>query len=275
MVRLGLQLHTEAVLPTAVDPEDLALLNTGSERNPHWLSTIWPVQLGYVLAVAERTKRRPVEVAARLAELGLDLPAGAAPPDVVEFDDLVILSSSVNRAEPWLNVAEPVPLGHVLAAAEQTKRRPAEIAARLAELGLRLVEGMVLPDTVGVDDPAILSRDHDRIAPWLDASVPVPVNHVVRVANRLGRRPAKVAARLVTLGLRVAGEAAQLEKIELEDLRMFSDREDRDQWDRKTPVKLCRVYQGSVLSGRPILEVARRLRDIGFTLADDVIYADE
>ncbi|AXE77593.1 caspase family protein [Streptomyces atratus] len=278
LVQLGLRLREGAVLPAAVEPGDLTLLSAGTDRNgkTQWLSFVRPVPLGHVLAVAERTKRRPAEVAARLGELELRLAEGAVLPEVVEFEDLLILSRRRNRDAPWLDAAHPVPLGHVLAVAERTKRRPAEVAARLGELGLRLAEGAVLPETVGVDDPAILGNQADRTVRWLEETAPVPLSHVLCAAHRLGRRPAEVVARLVALGLRVAAGAPQLEKIELEDLRMFSDREEMNKWlDKRAPVELCQVFQAATLSGRSLPEVARRFREFGFTLADDANYTHD
>ncbi|WP_330280202.1 caspase family protein [Streptomyces sp. NBC_00569] len=276
LVQLGLRLHEAAELPSAVDPGDLTLLNAGIDRTPEWLNFSEPVPLGHVLAVAERTKRRPAEVADRLTELGLRLPEGTVLPEVIEFDDLFILSKEQDRLTPWLDAADPVPLGHVLAVAERTKRRPAEVADRLMDLGLRLTEGTTLPESVEVDDATILSMDVDRAAPWLDKAAPVALSHVLRAAVELGRRPAEVAARIVALGFQVADGPVQLENIKLEDLRMFADRDRRGEYewlDKNAPVGLSRVFQGAVLSGRPLSEVVHRFRDFGFALTDDVIYA--
>lgn len=275
LTQLGMCLREEAMLPQAVEDGDLALLRSGTERLPQWLNLTRPVPLGHVLATADRTKRRPAEVAARLTELGLRLASGAAPPEVVDFDDLVILSDRLDRREPWLDSAVPVPLGHVLAAAERTKRQPAEVASRLEEFGLRLQEGTVLPAAVGVNDTAVLSVDHDRVTPWLDASEPVTVSHVVSAAHRLGRRPAELGARLEALGFRMRDEATRLEEIELEDIRMFRAKKGNYEWESSEPVELWRVCQAAALSGRPLPEVARRLSEIGFTLAGDAIYSEE
>ncbi|MFF5945639.1 hypothetical protein ACFY7X_33810, partial [Streptomyces althioticus] len=177
LVQLGLRLHEGAVVPAAVDPGDLGLLDAdGSTRVREWLTLTEPVPPGHVLAVAERTRCRPAQVVARLAELGLCLLEGVTLPEDIGADDLLILSSRLDRDPPWFDGTEPVPLGHVLAAAERTKRRPADVVARLAEFGLRLAEGTVLPEPVGVDDAAILSEDIDRVAPWLDDAEPVPLS---------------------------------------------------------------------------------------------------
>ncbi|MDV9177328.1 caspase family protein, partial [Streptomyces sp. W16] len=274
LVQLGLRLNEGAASPAALEPRDLILLNAGTEHQRSWLNFARPVPLGHVLAVAEQTELRPAEVAVRLEKLGLHLPEAAVLPETVEFDDLLILSRRHNRNTPWLDVACPVPLGHVVAVATRIKWRPAEVVARLAQFGLRLAEGIVLPETVGPDDPAILSVDLDREQPWLDETTPVLLSHVLRAADRLGRRPAEVAARLMAFGLRVADGPPQLEKIELEDLRMFSDRKGVNEWlDKKAPVELCHVFQSSVSSGSPLPKVARRFRELGFTLTDDVIYS--
>ncbi|MFE8920751.1 wHTH domain-containing protein [Streptomyces rochei] len=271
LVQLGYRLRDEAVLPAVLEPGDISLLKVGGDRHAEWLDFTEPPALGHVLAVAERTKRRPAEVAARLAQLGLSLPKGVEPPAVVGFDDLYILSEGYDRDAPWLDAEVPVALGHVLAVAERINRPPAEVAARLAEFGLRLVEGTVLPETVGADDPALLSVDVDREPPWLDVTAPVQVSHVLSAAHRLGRHPSEVMARLVALGLRMADEAA-LAKFELEDLRMFGGRDDMTEWDKKVTIQLHHVFHGAVRSGRPLADIARRFRELGFDLADDVVY---
>ncbi|GGR79257.1 wHTH domain-containing protein [Streptomyces rubiginosohelvolus] len=277
LVQLGLRLHEEAVLPPTVTPADLTLLTAGTEqRRKEWLNFEKPVPLGHVLAVAEQMKICPAEAAARLVELGLRLFTGVVLPEVIHFNDLVILRDGQSRRKRWLDEANPVPMGHVLAVAERTKLRPAEVASRLMEFGLCLAEGTVLPENAEVDDPAILSVNHDRVAPWLDKSAPIPMSHVLSAADRLGRRPAEVAARLVTLGLQVATDGAlQLGKIELEDLRMFGEHAFVDERSTRTPIQLGQVFESAVLTGRPLPEVAHRLSEIGFTLADDAIYTHD
>ncbi|MEU2358179.1 caspase family protein [Streptomyces misionensis] len=275
LVRLGLRLHEGAVVPEAVDPGDFGLLDAdGSTRAREWMSLTEPVPPGHVLAVAERTRRRPAQVVARLAELGLRLLDGVTLPEDIGADDLLILSSRLDRDPPWFDGTEPVPLGHVLAAAERTKRRPADVVARLAEFGLRLAEGTVLPEPVGVDDAAILSEDIDRVAPWLDDAEPVPLSHVLNAAAQLRRRPAEVASRFEALGLRLADGTDRLAKIEYEDLRMLDDYENGYQWlDEEPSVDLYRVFQTAVLGERSLAEVAHRFRELGLPLAGDAVYA--
>ncbi|SCY86782.1 Histidine kinase-, DNA gyrase B-, and HSP90-like ATPase, partial [Streptomyces sp. 136MFCol5.1] len=58
---------------------------------------------------------------------------------------------SNQRPDQWLNPSNPVPLGHVLQFANRAGRRPEVVVARLAEFGLRLSEGVVLPETINHD----------------------------------------------------------------------------------------------------------------------------
>ncbi|MFF5932854.1 caspase family protein, partial [Streptomyces sp. NPDC012508] len=187
-------------------------------RQDEWVRLGQSVPLGHVLWFADLVGRRPEVVAARLMELGLELPEGVVLPETVDSDDLRILSEEIDGQDPWLDSAFVVPLGHVLRAAHRMVRRPEVVAARLVELGLRLPEGVVLPETVDPDDLRILSEDADEERPWLDSAFVVPLGHVLRAAHRMVRRPEVVAARLVELGLRLPEGVVLPETVDPDDL---------------------------------------------------------
>ncbi|MFE4665489.1 caspase family protein [Streptomyces sp. NPDC056716] len=280
--RLGMRLMEEAEPPATVDPGDLALLTLDERRTRIWLNFTEPVPLGHVLSVAQRNRSRPAQVVDRLAQLGLRLPEGAVCPETVEPADLFLLSVGRTQSPPWLNAAVPVPLDKVLTAAERTGRRPAEVANRLAFLGLRLAEGTVLPETIEPDDPTVVGADSGRRTSWLNERVPVPVIHVLDAAAQLRRRPAEVAARLMALGLPVTDGVLALDRVEFDDLQLFLDQGESfvaqegpyDWLDRMEPVPLLNVFQGAVRTGRTLPEVARRFRELGMTLSNDVVYED-
>ncbi|SCY86800.1 hypothetical protein SAMN02745898_104330, partial [Streptomyces sp. 136MFCol5.1] len=101
----------------------------------------------------------------------------------------------------------PVPLGHVLRAASQTGRRPEVVTARLAEFGLRLSEGVVLPETIDPDD-LLLFRHGSHEHGGLDQEAPVKLWNVFQLATFSGRSLADVAQRLRRLGFTMAGEVS-------------------------------------------------------------------
>ena len=59
---------------------------------------------------------------------------------------------------------------------------------------------MLPVETVDPADLILASRDLDGSFPWLDLAEPVSLVHLVRVAHRLQRDIADVAARLAVLG---------------------------------------------------------------------------
>ncbi|MFF5932853.1 hypothetical protein, partial [Streptomyces sp. NPDC012508] len=219
---------------------------------------------------------RPEVVAARLVELGLRLPEGVVLPETADPDDLLILSRDLDRQGPWLAPGAMVSLGHVLlAAGEMVERDPELVAARLAELGMRLPEGVVLPETVDPDDLLILSESLDREGPWLDSTAVVPLVHVLRAAHQTGRDPEVVAASLVELGLRFA-EGVELPKgVNRDDLALLFRHAPGNaaRWlDRIDPVRLWDVARVARSSGLSLVDVAQRLGRLGITLAPDVVY---
>ncbi|MGW5258746.1 wHTH domain-containing protein [Streptomyces sp. NPDC004012] len=269
---LGLVTPEGVIFPQTVEPDDLGLITVDSATE--WLDITEPVPMGHLLAVADETGRSPYEVAARLEELGYRMPEGVILPAIVERDDLLILSESLSREVPWLVPTQPVPMGHILAAATLTGRLPEEVAARLAELGHKMAEGAALPAKVERDDLLILSRDKDRAAPWLNPDEPVPLAHVLAAAEETGRHPEDVAARLAALGLRLLENIALPETVDPETLLLFRHLPPREcKWmDQETPVKLWDVLQAASLSRRPLIEVAQTLMKLGYPFDATVTY---
>ncbi|MFC9221314.1 hypothetical protein ACFT8W_11100 [Streptomyces hygroscopicus] len=156
--------------------------------------------LGHVVTVARETGRTPEDIVARLAELGADRPSTV--PDSLDADDLRLISENLDGRRPWLkvNTVVGVQLRHILRAALATGRTPADIAARLAELGHWLHENAKLPQVADPEDIRLLETV-DRS--FLDG---VHLEHVLRSASLTGRSPADVAARLTALGYRLPDE---------------------------------------------------------------------
>ncbi|MFD5782762.1 caspase family protein [Streptomyces sp. NPDC126933] len=145
LTRLGYRLSPDAVIPDATKPDDTLLLSANLDREQPWLEPGMPLPLGHVLSAAARTGRSPAEVAAHLAGFGYRLPGNTPLPPVAGRDDWHLLSLNNSTGGPWLRADEPVALRHILRAAAANKRRPAEVAARLTELGY------TLPSTVAFE----------------------------------------------------------------------------------------------------------------------------
>ncbi|MEV0189709.1 caspase family protein [Kitasatospora purpeofusca] len=253
--------------PSTPIPDDMALLIEEEE------GSVGPLRkrgaqasMGHVLWVAHFQERSPRAVADRLAELGHRLPEGIEIPDRALPDDLLILSADLNWREPWLSPEESVPVGHVLRAASRlADRSPRQVADRLTEFGHRLADPSLLPATVNSDDLLLLSSFQSGQPPWLRPDQPLDVWHVLSCSAELGLPPGEVAARLSDLGHRLPdGVTALQDAVALVPEFGRAPSPER-------PVSLVDVLR---LAGRehdPV-DVARRLRAMGFTLAGDVVY---
>ncbi|MFF7637078.1 caspase family protein [Kitasatospora sp. NPDC008050] len=137
LAELGIPVADIARLPLEVRHDDVAMI-TGFRVS----AVDRPVEIVSVLRAANSLGRSPAEVAARFLELGWDAvePAGAL--ECVVPADLELLKSGNHELPMWLRASRPVPLSHILSAAQRTGRTPTEVARRLAELGY------TLPDTV-------------------------------------------------------------------------------------------------------------------------------
>ncbi|MFD9067623.1 caspase family protein [Kitasatospora purpeofusca] len=265
---LGHRVADGVHIPSALDQDDLLLLN-GYEDDEHEyelivLGALAP--MGHVLWCAVELEWSPAAVAERLAMLGHPLPEGAAVPDRVLSDDRLVLSADLDWRGPWLLPDEAVPLGHVLRAASRLDCSPAEVAARLASFGHRLAEGVGLPDAVDSEDLLMLSERRDGQAPWLKPDEPAGIWHVLAAARDLEMSPGEVASRLAVLGHPLppgmtTAHGAESFMLSSDDLWSVPDR----------PLSLADVLRLSGERHAPA-DTARRLQDLGFTLAGDVVY---
>ncbi|MEV7087708.1 hypothetical protein AB0O07_17700 [Streptomyces sp. NPDC093085] len=128
------------------------------------------------------------------------------PPATEDPDSLRIASRNLNARFPWLPTDQRVPYGHVLNAAAQLGWRPADVVARLTELGYADIEppGTRLPEAVAPDDIPLLRDVGARYTPaWLESGGPVGLRQVLETAGVSDRAPAEVARRLSALGYRL------------------------------------------------------------------------
>ncbi|MCM3922521.1 TIR domain-containing protein [Frankia sp. AiPs1] len=172
-----------------------------------------------LLAAAHATGREPRDLARWLVDLGLAARGTEAPGlawnqdlDVaVDSDDLDLLSVDIDAQGPWL-ADGPVPYGHLLAVAGLTGRRPADLAARLRELGFRGTPGMA--DIPGVDavDIVLLARRLTGESPWLPGRHVLPRAHLLHAACVLGCDVAEVRDRYARLGFGVPDELREINR---------------------------------------------------------------
>lgn len=123
--------------PLKVERDDVVLLSRDLDRASPWLAPEHPVQLGHVLGAAEITGRSADYVVTRLADLGYKVPDSTPVPSVPDPDDVTLLEVPSSGKE-WIKADEPVGLAHIVRVAAATRKLPAEVAARLSELGYTL-----------------------------------------------------------------------------------------------------------------------------------------
>ncbi|MDX8140755.1 hypothetical protein SK854_01435 [Lentzea sp. BCCO 10_0061] len=223
LAELGYECPPLEWLPDDVDSDDLELVSTTQsitrgERIRHWLRTGQEVCLPHVVIVAAKRAMTPSSVASRLARFGFRTPA-VDPSLTVRLEDLVLLSVNLDGEAPWLSSDHAalarsdmtVPLGHVLAASAKLGRPPAEVAARLSQVGLRS-ETTALPAKVARQDAELMAlvfpKDMMNLPRlwefgWLGLDWPANTRHTLFKSRTSGLAPAEVTSRLAALGFQV------------------------------------------------------------------------
>ena len=252
-------------------PSDALLLSIDVDGAAPWLDPVELVPLVHLVRAARRIGRSATEVAARLEALGYNLSIGAEQVGS-DPDDLVMTSRDVDGARPWLDPAEPVRLVHLLRTIHRTGRSAAEIVARLRALGFTVdLDIDALPmEEFGPRDIVLASRDLDGAGPWLDPAEPVPLVHLLRAAHKINLSAAETAERLALLGHHFAA-GWQAVRVEADDLVLLArDLDSSAPWlDRDEAVSPIHLLRAAERTGRPVTEVAERLRSVGFEVPGD------
>ncbi|MEU7912168.1 wHTH domain-containing protein, partial [Microbispora bryophytorum] len=197
---LGFSVPDLAGVPDSFDSVDQVIISRGLDGVSPWLAADEAVSFDHVVAAAVATGRSPAVVVARLRALGFSVPDPAGLLSPVDFTDLTVISRDLDGVSPWLAVDEPVPLGHVVAAAMVMRQSPAVVVARLRALGLSAPDPGGLPGDLDPTDRTIVSVELNDGRPWLATQEPVSPVHVIAAASETRRSPAEVAMRLVALG---------------------------------------------------------------------------
>ncbi|MFJ8959608.1 hypothetical protein ACIRG5_09460 [Lentzea sp. NPDC102401] len=277
-------------LPDTVEPDDLVLVSTtiGASTWPYsrssWLRSGTWVHLQRILIAAVKTRRSPLDVAHRFGQLGFSTPPESLLGLDPSSDDLLLLSMALDGRAPWLDGDHPalirheltLPLGHVLVAATRLGLSPAEIAARLEQLGLR-TEAADLPARVDAMADQLLSRavDSDRWQLqhsdeflWLSATVPVETVHLLTAAARTGLPPATVLRRLADMGFPAEDVQELPRSVDQTDLLLLSEAGSGEDPFRSVAEEfpLGRVPYMAAQTKMAPDEVIARLQRLGITL---------
>ncbi len=254
------------------DPDDALMMSRDADSTRPWLDSAVPVTLPYLLKAAHRARRPVGAIVARLRRLGytVDIDLDRLPLEVVEPDDLVMLSNDLDAVYPWLDPAQPVPLIHVVRAAHRLGTDASTVAARLAALGFPLAEGCAALRT-GSDDLLLISRDLDGVSPWLDRKEAVSPMHLLRAAERAGRSPAQIADQLISFGFDVPAVPASDVEITPQDLILGSrDLNGTPGWlDPTRAVSTVHLLRAAEATSETVGAVAARLVALGFRVDVD------
>ncbi|MEV4325134.1 hypothetical protein AB0J37_23085, partial [Microbispora rosea] len=252
----------------------VSLLVDGS---PPWLAVDEVVPLEHVVAAAVATRRSPAAVAARLKAFGYSAPDPAGVPGTPDATDLTIVSRDLGGYGPWLAVDEVVPLEHVIAAAVETRRSPAAVAARLKAFGFSVPNPTRLPENLDINDLTVVARNLDGASPWLATDEPVPLGHVIGAAVETGQSPAAVTALLKALGFSVPDHSLLPHDLDSTDRTIVSTELTRGSpWlSTDRPVSPGHVIAAAAETRQSPAEVAMRLVALGFALSPLIEIHDE
>ncbi|MBB2746186.1 UNVERIFIED_ORG: hypothetical protein FHR35_006049 [Microbispora rosea subsp. rosea] len=265
----GFSVPDPAGLPSDLGPADPVIMSRNLDGSPPWLAVGEAVPLEHVVAAAVATRRSPAAVAARLKAFGFPVPDPAGLPGTPDATDLTVISRDLDGFRPWLATDQSVPPEHVIAAAAETRRSPAAVAARLKAFGFPVPDPAGLPDNLDFNNLTVVSRDLDRASPWLATDEPVSLGHVIGAAVAMGQSPAAVAALLKALGFSVADPSHLPQDLDSTDRTIVSTELSRGSpWlSTDRPVSPGHVIAAAVETRQSPAEVARRLVALGFTLS--------
>ncbi|EIV96593.1 TIR domain-containing protein [Frankia sp. QA3] len=228
--------------------------------------------IAHLLAAANRLRRDPEELAARVRHLGVAVadPMGwdASP---IDIEDAVLLARDVTLDGPWLPDG-PVPTAHLLMAAALTGRSPADVARRLGSLGFV---------TEPIPHVAPAGEDTRLLVDLLDLADPLTAEPVWSAPSRAAllaaacmtrRKPRDLARWLVELGLPAYGTGPFNEDWN-RDLDVVVDSDDLDllsleidaqgPWLTDGPVPYGHLLAVAGHTGRRPRDLAARLRELG------------
>ncbi|MFE9686580.1 hypothetical protein [Streptomyces sp. NPDC006285] len=274
LAELGHRVPTAEQL-AAVTEDDLKLLSQHFDGcapfiGPQHVSLL----RGHVFKAARRLKRSPADIAARYAELGLQVPRPEHLPESVEQEDLSLASQSFSGGWPWQDEDDPRLRSSILWAAHVLQRTPADIAARYAALGYRVPDPASLPEQAEVGDFELLrERRPGRSQHWIADDEPVPLGHVLATLpyvvdatddpQRAVAAIASLCERFTGLGYRIHCGAAE---VTAADLHLVSEElNGRAPWlDQEKPVPFHHLLRGAHVCGLAPREVAARLTRLGY-----------
>ncbi|MFJ5985141.1 hypothetical protein [Lentzea sp. NPDC092896] len=226
LAELGYDTPDIGTLPRRSDPQDGHTFI--DQERPGRFYVRSPVSRRHIILTALETGREPAQIAARLAEAGLEsASAEVLTESLTSFDHKI--THKRRNDQDTLHRDVVVNIGHVVIAALETGASPVVVASRLTELGYKTPSPELLPATADPDDLALLSTairadamtNSDESA-WLRPGTRVSLQHVLIAAATTALSPRSVACRLAEYGFDTPPDHLLDLEPQLEDLLLLS-----------------------------------------------------
>ncbi|WP_433291145.1 HD domain-containing protein [Actinoplanes sp. CA-030573] len=193
----------------ALTDADQRLLSSGRTFYASWLDLSQPISGSHVLAAAADLGWSPRRAAARLRELGAQVRELAWPDAPLSSDDQRLLrweedssrpTFGLTKSDRWLDLFEPIPAEHVIAAAVALGWPPRRVVDRLREMGGQVAETTWLCTPLTSQDQRIFSHSPGTSDRWLRPGELVSAGRLLPGINGTYLSIAGVARRLEELG---------------------------------------------------------------------------
>ncbi|MFJ4101630.1 wHTH domain-containing protein [Amycolatopsis japonica] len=174
---------------------------------------------------------------------------------------------------------QEIPVGFIAKKARLLGDDIPTIVHRISELGLatRNMAARISPTAVVATDAVLLSLKLDGKPPWLPADKPVKLAHIIAASLRAQLPPIQTKDRLQRFGFMIEADTLPTVPLDSSDLRIISMNLNSEwPWiDTTTPTSALHVTRAAQLGQRPFSYMAKRLSDLGFTVAGGSYYPDE
>lgn len=248
-----------------VKPGDVPLLHPiGAPFS--WLPASAELSVPQISYSAARSGCSPADAAARLQELGHDVPVHAyrtTPWPQKDAQTLARLWDDDAGAAQTATTHE-VSTARIVTTAFREDRSIQAVIHLLLEAGFIPSAEAERLDTSGADDSVLLSDG-------LPVDRPVPRGQLAAIAQHLGRTVPEVAERMTTLGFQVTYPLHAPDLTTSEDAALFGKQYSPDGWPAEDqPLSLFLLADLADGSNLPLSTVAAQLSGLGYTIAPDL-----
>ncbi|KOX03478.1 caspase family protein [Streptomyces sp. NRRL B-3648] len=230
-----------------------------------WRDPTRPVDTGAIFSLSADTRRPPAEIAERLRVLGYGVEplSGCAE---AEFSDLPLLRA-LGGADGWLPPGAALSTAQVCVSAAEARCSTAQAARRLGELGFTVPHDVPVRQQWSGEEHFVITRLRVTYTeqPRPAGGVPVSAAQVTTVAYYTDLPVRFVAGLLEELGFRLPVSPAELPELTDDDKELLKGSHAL-RADREVPLRY--VAWASRHLDRPADDVAQRLRELGYTVAE-------